>query len=123
MKYARIVRKSINTKTSDMNLEKFRFPEVAPEDIAFSALETDPKLLDEAKNRGFYGGDGPYNKLFSQLFYEGGRVSFKEKIDPDFQGRVWKYFQLFMRSNKPSPNEKEAICAMLLSEVVNSGAL
>jgi hypothetical protein len=92
-----------------MDLTKFNFPE---NDL------TNKDLLAEAKERGFYNGHTPYNKLFSTLFYSGGKVKFKENVDKDFIKKAWGYCRFFMGSWSPKHEEKEAICALLMSETL-----
>lgn len=101
-----------------MELKKFKFPEVDGVKMAFSTFRTDEALLQEAKDRGFYNGHTPYNKLFSTIFFRGGKVKFKEGIDESFKVGAWNYCRSFMGSFEPKHEEKEAICAMLLSELV-----
>lgn len=101
-----------------MDLTKFKFPEVnGAIDMAFSTFGTDKALLNEAKERGFYTGQTPYNSLFSKLFFTGGQVKFKEGLDEEFKNKAWTYCRAFMCSWEPKHEEKDAICAMLLSEL------
>lgn len=86
--------------------------------IAFSTLRTDTTLLEEAKERGFYNGNTPYNKLFSTIFFIGGQVKFKSGLEKSFVDKAWPYTIALMSSWEPKHEEKEAICAMLLSELV-----
>lgn len=81
-------------------------------------MPTDRKLLAEAKERGFYCGDKPHNKLFSKLFFNGGALDFKKDLDQDFKNKALPYLKMFMGSFEPKHEEKDAICAMLLSELV-----
>ena len=97
-----------------MDITKFDFPEPN------WSLQTDQKLLDEAKKRGFFNGNTPYNKLFSTLFFSGGKVEFKEGVDKKFKEKVWPYLRAFMGSFEPKHEHKEAICALLLSELVEA---
>ncbi len=102
-----------------MELKDFKFPKLTNADIAFSTLDTDHELLKEAKERGFYDNDnGEYNKLFSTLFFNGGKVKFKENVDETLIESAWPYVRAFMSSFSPKHEEKAAICAMLLSEIV-----
>lgn len=103
-----------------LNLRKFAFPKVSGLDMAFSTFRTDPDLLAEAKRRGFYNGHTPYNALFSKLFFEGGKVDFKKDVPDEFKNAAWPYVRAFMGSFEPKHEEKEAISAMLLSELVNA---
>lgn len=82
-------------------------------------LSTDKKLLDEAEKRGFKcGSNTPYNKLFSQLFFNGGELNFKENLNEKFAEKALPYLRAFMGSFEPKHEHKEAICALLLSELV-----
>ena len=101
-----------------MDLKEFNFPEVTEAQMIFPTAKTDPDLLAEAGKRGFYNGNTPYNNLFSTLFFNGGKVVFRKDVDDAFIARVWPYLQAFMGSWEPKHEEKEAICAMLLSETV-----
>ena len=106
-----------------MELTKFEFPEITAADMMFPTMKADSTLLQEAKERGFYNGDTPYNKLFSDLFFKGGGIKFKPGLDPSFKAKAWPYLRSFMGSWEPKHEEKEAICAMLLSELVESGLI
>ena len=101
-----------------MDLKTFEFPKVAGADMAFPTFKADKKLLEEAKERGFYNGNTPYNSLFSTLFFNGGKVKFKKKVDEEYQKRAWAYCRAFMGSWDPKHEEKEAICALIMSEIV-----
>lgn len=107
-------------KTETLDLTTFNFPKLSGVEIAFSTLQTDKMLLAEAKNRGFYGGNTEYNKLFAELFFKGGKLNFKKDIDEEFKKKALPYLKAFMGSFEPRQEEKEAICAMLLSELVNA---
>lgn len=101
-----------------LDLKKFKFPNVTGADIAFPTFGTIKELLAEAKERGFYNGNTPYNELFSNLFSEGGKVKFKNGLDEEFKKVAWSYCRSFMGSWSPKHEEKEAICAMLMSELL-----
>ena len=101
-----------------MNLLEFNYPKPSPVDMAFSTYNTIPELLKEAEARGFLYGRTKYNKLFSDLFYNGGKVVFKKEINKDQQTAIWMYCRAFMRSWSPKHEHKEAICAMLMSEIL-----
>ena len=100
-----------------MDLKKLKFPKVTGADLAFPTFGADPQLLREAKERGFYGGSTPFNHLFSTLFFQGGNLNFKPDLDPDFKASALPYLKAFMGSFEPKHEEKEAICALLLSEL------
>lgn len=102
-----------------MDLKTFDYPEITGLDIAFSTEGTNPALLEEAKERGFYGNmHNPYCRLFSQLFFSGGKVEFKEGLDETFKVKAWSYCRALMGSFSPKHEEKEAVCAMLMSELL-----
>lgn len=103
-----------------MDLTAFEFPEVTTADIAFPTYGTIPELLAEAKERGFYNGRTPYNDLFSNLFFNGGEINFKKDVDKAFKSKAWAYCRSFMQSWEPKHEEKEAICAMLMSELLET---
>lgn len=98
-----------------INLNTFKFPEVTA--ISW-CLPTDKKLLAEAKERGFYLENTPFNTLFSELFFSGGKLNFKEDVDEEFKAKALPYLKMFMGSFGPKYEEKEAVCALLLSELV-----
>lgn len=101
-----------------IDLTTYKFPVTTKADVAFPTFNTIPELLEEARLRGFEEGDTPYNKLFSTLFFRGGKVKFKREINEDFKTSAWAYMRGFMGSFLPKHEHKEAICAMLLSELV-----
>jgi len=94
----------------DLTKHKFDKPDIC--------LRTDAVLLKEAKARGFYNGDTKYNDLFMILFYSGGEVIFKKNVDKTFKQNAWPYLRAFMGSFEPKHEEKDAISALLLSELV-----
>lgn len=103
---------------SNINLLDYDYPKPGPADRAFPTYDAIPELLEEAKVRGFYDGYTPYNRLFSDLFFNGGEVVFKGGIDRDKQMAIWSYVRSFMGSWSPKHQDKEAICAMLMSEIL-----
>lgn len=107
----------METSTKKLDLTTFEFPKVSGIDMAFPTLKTIPSLLDEAKARGFMDTETPYNTLVSKLFFNGGKVVFKKGVDEEFRKRVWLYVRAFLGSWEPKHEHKEAICAMLLSEI------
>jgi hypothetical protein len=82
------------------------------------SMKTDQKLLTEAKARDFYCGHTKYNDLFSSLFFSGGTLNLKKDLDEEFKKKVLPYLKSFMGSFDPRHEDKEAICALLLSELV-----
>ena len=101
-----------------MDLIKFNFPKVTGADMVFPTFDTNKELLEEAKERNFYNGHTPYNRLFSTLFYSGGKVQFKTEVDKEFVKNAWAYCRSFMGSWSPKHEEKEAICALIMSEIL-----
>ena len=97
---------------TEMELAKFDFPKPS------WGLPTNNDLLAEAKKRGFLHGRTPYNKLFSELFFKGGKVEFKDGVDENLKQKGWDYCRALMGSFNPKHEHKEAVCAMLLSEIV-----
>ena len=108
----------MNTETkSTLDLKSYQFKQATSLDIAFPTFNTDPVLLKEAEARGFNSHHNPYCKLFSTLFYSGGKVKFKEGIDEAFRKNAWMYMRALMGSFAPKHEHKEAVCAMILSEL------
>jgi len=95
-----------------MDLINFKFPEseIFP--------DTNPELLEEATIRGFNHPYNPYCQLFFALFFKGGKVKFKKNIPEKFRNEAWTYLRNLMSSFAPAHEDKEAVCAMLLSELV-----
>lgn len=95
-------------------------------DFVEKAIEYDdrtiPELLEEAELRGFKFMDNknPYMNLFSQLFYNGGTIQFKQGIDPKFKDTCFKYLQFYMGGWSSKHEHKSIICAMLLSEIAKA---
>lgn len=106
------------TTETELDLTTYPFPKLDAADMAFSTLRTRPDLLHEAELRGF-DRQTPYNKLFSTLFFSGGKLNYKKGLDEEFKARAIPYFRAFMSSWEPKHEHKEAICAMLLSELVD----
>ena len=103
-----------------MDLISYKFPEVSGMDVIIPTIKTDNNLLEEASKRGFYDGRTPYNDLFSDLFFNGGKLQFKKDLDKDFKAKALPYLKAFMASFEPPHEEKEAICALLLSELAEA---
>jgi hypothetical protein len=101
-----------------MNLKDYQFPEVKDVDLAFPTFDAPPALVKEATERGFYNGSTPYNELFNTLFYSGGPIKLKEDVETDFANRALRYCKVLMGSFQPKHEEKEAVCALILSEIV-----
>jgi hypothetical protein len=102
-----------------MDLTKFNFPELTSADKTFSSIGIEPKLLEEAKKRGFYNKKTPYNKLFSKIFLQDKvEIIFKRELDEYFKKGAWAYCTALMRSFAPRHQAKEAVCTMLMSELL-----
>ena len=101
-----------------MDLVKYHWPVLTDAQVAFSTLDTDPKLLEEAQRWGFNKSSNPYNDLASNLFFKGGKLNFKEGLDPVFKERATRYLRAYMGSFAPRHEHKEAVCALILSELV-----
>jgi len=84
-------------------------------EIAFSTQRTNPKLLAIARENGFYNGKTKFNKMFSDLFFSGGKISAKAGIDDAVKTKILRYFKALASSYEPKHEEKEAVCALLLS--------
>ena len=103
-----------------MDIKKHKFQTVTGLDIVFPTIRTDKALLEEAKKRGFYGGNSKYNTLFSTLFFSGGKLNIKKDLDEEFKAVALPYLKAFICSWESKHEEKEAICALLLSELVDA---
>lgn len=90
-------------------------PEVKDVDLAFSTQKTNKKLLEIAREKGFYNGDTKYNKMFSSLFFGGGKIECKKSVSDENKSKVLRYFKALASSFEPKHEEKEAVCALLLS--------
>ena len=90
-------------------------PEVKDVDLVFATAKTDPKLLAIAREKGFYNGDTKYNKMFSNLFFSGGKIESRTKISDEHKNKIIRYFKALAGSFAPKHEEKEAVCALLLS--------
>lgn len=96
-----------------MNLQEYKYPKLDAIDMAFSNLKTDNKLKSEAIERGFDKNGNKWCKRFSELFFKGGKLNLKDGYNVD----MLKYMKSFMSSFEPKHEDKEMICAMLLSEL------
>lgn len=94
-----------------MNIKKHKF-----EPVSFN-MGVDKALLAEAKKRGYYNGGTKWESLFSELFFNGGRVVFRQDIPAKITNEIMDYLRFFMGSFEPKHEEKAAISALLLSEI------
>jgi hypothetical protein len=108
----------MTTKTQEgLDLRKFSFPKVTGADVVFPTANTDPVLLKEAERRGYMHGHKTGNKMFSTLFFSGGRLKLRDDVPEDFKNAAYGYFRSLAGSWAPKHEHKEAVCAMLLDEI------
>lgn len=100
-----------------LDLKTYPWPKVTGLDVVLPTRDADPKLLEEAKRRGYLYGHKPGNKMFSQLFFSGGRIKYREDVPEKHKNNVYAYLRSFMGSWAPKHEHKEAICGMLLDEI------
>ena len=93
-----------------------KYPKVTDLDIAFGIIP-DKKMVMKAKAAGFYNGNTKYNDLFSKLFFIGGTLQFKKDLDNDHATKAVRYLKAVMASFGSKHEEKDAVCAMVLSEI------
>ncbi len=92
-----------------LNLKKYNFRE---------DNETDLILISEAKRQGFLYGNTKYNEKFSELFFNGGTLNYKKDLTESEVKNMKDYLVKFMRSFEPKHEHKEAICALILSQLI-----
>lgn len=94
------------------------FPVVKDIDVTLGSGNVLPSMLKEAKEKGFDKSSNPYNKLFNNLFFKGGQLSWKKDVSMERREQGGRYLKSIMRSFTPRHEEKEAVCAYILSELV-----
>ena len=95
------------------------FPILKDGDVAFSTLDVPEKLYNEAVEKGFDKESNPYNKLFNEIFFKGGRMpSLRSDITTEYRDNGFRYFMALAMSFTPRHEHKEAVCAYILSELV-----
>lgn len=94
------------------------YPPATMLDKAFPTFDTPRPLIEMAKERGFYNGNTPGNKLFGEWFYSGLKAApqFKEGINQEKAQKAMNWAVCFMGSFAPKHEEKEAICAMIFND-------
>ena len=92
-------------------------PELNDREIMFSNLKVNPDMLQKAKDNGFDKSSNPYNKMFNKQFFSGLSLSYKVDIELEYRNRILRYYRALASSFSPRHEDKEAVCAMLLSEV------
>ena len=98
-----------------MDLKTFDFPSLNDTQAVRKAAA---ELLEEAKERGFYNGNTAHNDLFNTLFFSGGDIEFRKDLTEEFKDKAWPFCRGFMSSFDPKHEHKEAVCAMLMSEIL-----
>lgn len=105
-------------KTEGLDLRAYPWPKVTGLDVVFPTANTDPKLLAEAKRRGYdMNSRKPGMEMFSTLFYSGGKLVLRKNIQEDYRNAVYGYFRSLIGSFAPKHEDKTVICAMLLDEI------
>jgi hypothetical protein len=69
------------------------------------------------REKGFYSGSTKYNDMFSSLFFSGGKIEVKKTVSDQDKEKGLRYFKALASSFSPKHEEKEAICALILSEL------
>lgn len=116
-------KKLVSKNLLQLDIEKYPFPELDDTMMAFSVLKTDPKLLEEAKARGYGEFNGANSdcaaalRLFDKIFFEGAKVVYKVDIEAKPWRNIRRYMVALMKSWEPKHEHKRAVCAMLLAEI------
>ena len=96
------------------------FPILKDHEVGFYSGDVPENLLKEAKEKGFDQDSNPYNKLFNTLFFKGGRLpNYKADVSMEDRKNGLRYLRALMMSFKPRHEHKEAVCAYILSELVD----
>lgn len=101
-----------------LSLAAYPFPELSEMQIRFSTVAIDPVLLDEAKRRGFYQHPTAACQMFHEVLDHGAKMIFKPDTDREYLDGAVPYLLALMRSITPRHEEKEAVCSMLIDELV-----
>lgn len=99
-------------------MKELNVPEISEADMYYPTMEADKELLAIAEERGFLYGRTKYNDLFSSLFFGGGKINIKKDMDVEYGTKLLKYLKAFMGTWGCKHEHKEAICALILSELV-----
>jgi len=101
-----------------LDLKTYQWPKVTGLDVVFPTADTDPKLLAEAKRRGYdMNSRKPGAEMFRTLFYKGGRIKYRKDVPQEHINNVYAYLRSFMGSFAPKHEHKTAVCSMLLDEI------
>ena len=95
-----------------MDLSTYKFPEVTQIDLAFSTFDTPKELVDEATARNPKKG----MEKFSELFFNGGEVEFKEDVKGTWKENAFMYARALMGSFAPKHENKELVVGMIFEE-------
>jgi hypothetical protein len=95
-----------------MDLSTYKFPEVTQVDLAFSTFDTPKELVDEAIARNPKKG----MEKFSDLFFNGGEVEFKEDVKGTWKENAFMYARSLMGSFTPKHESKELVVGMIFEE-------
>ena len=94
-----------------MNLLKYNYP-------TGSEVVVDPQLLAEAKKRGYYKNTKPFTRIFWGIAFFLEEPVMKASATTEAHMNIWLYCRRLLRSWKPKHEEKEAVCTMLMSEIL-----
>lgn len=95
-----------------MDLSNYKFPEVTKVDLVFPTFNTTKELVEEAERRDLTKG----RKKFQELFYNGGKIEFKEDVEGSWKEGAFMYARALMGSFAPKHEDKESVCAMIFEE-------
>ena len=95
-----------------------KYPIVSDADVAIGINQIPPELLKEAEDKGFDEHSNPYNKLFNELFFRGGQLNWKPEVSMGQRELGGRFLKSIMRSFSPKHEDKEMVCAYILSELV-----
>ncbi len=100
----------IQTERFNMKLSEYNFEPSTVDGI-------DPKLLEEAKKRGFYHSLCRWDDYFHRLILNGGSIKHPKGLCPEYKQRAVEYLKRTMRNNSIEYGDRSAVCAMILSEI------
>lgn len=108
-----------------IDLKTFDFPKVDTISESFPKFNTIPELLQEATDRGFLNGETIYNEMATE-WDTGSKKMLIRKSELTTDDDSWvvpisKYSIAFLRTPNATTEEKNAIVAMLWSEIFQEG--
>jgi len=100
-------------------IKRAEVPEVNSIDIIFpTKLPEFDRLLKEAENEGLeFMGNNKWEKLFSTLFYNGGKIPINKKLDEKYREKVLCYFKMCAGAYCIKHEHKTIVCAYLLRSI------